>query len=111
MDKRSEPRLAADRQIAITVLGEHPSHQFALVKNASESGLGLLVADEIPAGSALRIELGDDIVLGEVMYCRRMDGGCFVGVQLEQMLRGLHELRDRFREFYDPPVESSRETR
>lgn len=111
MDNRSEPRLAADREIAITILGKPPSRHPALVKNRSGSGLGLLVAVEIPPGTALRIELGDDLVLGEVMYCRPMESGWFVGVQLEQMLRGLAELRNRFAEFYDHFEEPARETR
>jgi hypothetical protein len=101
MDQRSDPRFAVDRSVTITTLGENQVRQAAQIKNASGSGLGLLVEKAIPPGTALRIEWEDAIVLGEAMYCRPMEKGHFVGVQLEQMLRGLGELRQRFRAFRD----------
>jgi hypothetical protein len=99
MDQRCEPRFAADQSVTITALGENQFRQTAKVRNASGSGLGLVVETEISPGTALRIEWEDAFVLGEVMYCRPMENGHFVGVQLEQMLHGLSDLRRRFRAF------------
>ncbi len=111
MEQRCEARLPDDRSLTITLLGERESRHAARVKNASGSGLGLLVATCVAPGTALRIELEDELLLGEVMYCRPMEEGYFIGVQLEQMLRGLREMRERFREFYETPVLAARDTR
>jgi hypothetical protein len=110
MDQRSEPRFAADQSVTITTLGERRFQQTAKVRNASGSGLGLVVETEISPGTAVRIEWEDTLLLGEAMYCRRMASGHFVGVQLEQMLRGLSELRECFREFREEPGERPIET-
>ena len=99
MDKRCEPRFAVDQVITITSLGEHPFRQPGKVRNSSGSGLGLVVETRIAAGTALRIEWEDALVLGEAMYCRPLENGHFVGVQLEQMLCDLSKLRQCFRAF------------
>ena len=111
MEQRCEARLPDDRSLTITILGEREFRHAARVKNASGSGLGLLVGTRVAPGTALRIELEDELLLGEVMYCRPMEGGYFIGVQLEQMLRGLREMRERFREFYQTAAMAARDTR
>jgi hypothetical protein len=93
MDKRCEPRFATDQTIAITTLGDCRVRQTARVKNCSGSGLGLVVPVAISAGILVRIELEDSILLGEAMYSRPLPDGYFVGVQLEQAISGLRELR------------------
>ncbi|MDR3698008.1 MAG: hypothetical protein P4L56_00150 [Candidatus Sulfopaludibacter sp.] len=105
MDKRREPRFAAEQCVTIVTLGERQLRQTAIVRNASGTGLGLFVKTEIGSGTVLRIELEDAIVLGEAMYCRAMESGYFVGVQLEQVLRGLGELHRCFREFREEEKE------
>lgn len=110
MDQRCEPRFVADQSVTITALGENQFRQTAKVRNASGGGLGLVVKMEISPGTALRIEWEDALVLGEVMFCRPLENGYFVGVQLEQMLRGLSELRRRFRAFREETEEDRIET-
>jgi hypothetical protein len=71
----------------------------AVVKNASGRGLGLLTPAAVPAGSAIRIEIDDSIVLGEAIYCRSDREGHFIGVELDQVLVGLTELGRTLAEF------------
>jgi hypothetical protein len=111
MDKRREPRFATDQLVSITALGDQRFGQIAKVRNSSGSGLGLLVETQIAAGTALRIEWEDAILLGEVMYSRRVENGHFVGVQLEQVLCGLRELRRSVRGFTGETEEDPVETR
>ncbi len=111
MDKRREERFAADQDVTIAILGERPSRQKGRIRNTSGSGLGIVVETEIPAGTAVRIELADAILLGEVMYCRPSPTGNFLGIQVEQALRGLEELSRRFRSFEDRPADSRSATR
>ena len=88
----------------MTTLGECRVRQTAQVRNCSDSGLGLLVQIAIPAGTALRIEWGNAILLGEAMYQRPAPGGFFVGVHLEHVLAGLRELKEQARRFQDAEV-------
>jgi hypothetical protein len=53
----------------------------------------------VPSGAALKIHIDDSILLGEVMYCRSIDRGYFVGVQLFEMLSGLREIGRMSNEF------------
>lgn len=99
MDNRSEPRFAVDECVTVTTLGGHSFRQNAWIKNVSATGLGVVVQKEIDPGTVVRIERDDALLLGEAMFCRRVEDGHFVGVQLEQILRGLNELHQRIREF------------
>jgi hypothetical protein len=93
MNQRLEARISADRSVAVTLLGDIDTPLKARVKDISGSGIGLELEQAVTAGTALKIELDDALVLGEVVYCRR-DGVSFtVGVRLEQELTGLAELR------------------
>jgi hypothetical protein len=99
MDKRREPRFRADQPVAVTVLGDCPSTQSAIVRNASIRGLAIEVANCISPGSALKIEFDDLAVLGEAVYCRDGTGRHLVGVELDQVLCGLTELGKKLQEF------------
>jgi hypothetical protein len=99
MDQRREPRLAAEQPVLVTVLGKHEMMQPAKVRDASDRGLGLEMAIPVPTGAALKIEFEDSILLGEAVFCRDEEGSYFVGVELEQALRGLCALDRTLREF------------
>ncbi|WP_321474711.1 hypothetical protein [uncultured Paludibaculum sp.] len=42
--------------------------------DVSCSGLGMVVREEIPVGSWIRVEFGEVAVFGEVRYCRQQAG-------------------------------------
>jgi hypothetical protein len=92
MEQRREPRFEADELVNLTILGDCESPVRARVRNVSGRGLGLEVATAIRPGAALKIEVGDAMILAEAVFCRRDDSGYFVGVALEQVLSGLAEL-------------------
>ena len=92
MDKRREPRFQTDQPVVVTVLTEPQTRVDARVTNASGRGLGLVTAAPVPPGAAIRIEIDDNIVLGEAIYCRCEREGHFIGVELDQVLVGLTEL-------------------
>src|SRR5690348_4724171 len=92
MEQRREPRFQADQPVVVTVLRDPQIRMEAWVKNASGRGLGLVMAQAVPPGAAIRIEIDDSIVLGEAIYCRRERDGHFIGIELDQVLVGLTEL-------------------
>jgi hypothetical protein len=92
MDHRREPRFHADQPVRVTLLTDPPTRLDARVRNASGRGLGLMTPAQVAPGSAIRIEIDDDVVLGEAIYCRAEGEGYFIGVELDQVLVGLSQL-------------------
>jgi hypothetical protein len=62
------------------------------VKSASSRGLGIEVAQPLSTGTPIKIALEDDLLMGEVIYCRKEDKTFYIGIELEQVLSGLAEL-------------------
>lgn len=76
-DARSEPRFSVrEEPAALWVLNQHQTRlRAARLLDISHSGLGILLEEEIPTGSWIRVEFGDVAVFGEVRYCRPQAGG------------------------------------
>ena len=102
MDQRSNTRLVLEQTVNVTILGDLEIHRTAKVKSASGRGLGLEMDYPAGIGCALKIELNDTVLLGEVMYCRGENGAYYVGIELLQGLCGLGELSRAFRAFTEP---------
>jgi PilZ domain len=105
MDQRREPRFQSDQPVVVQILTDPPTRMEARVKNASGRGLGLVTPAPIPAGSAVRLEMEDTVVLGEAIYCRDDQGLHYVGVELDQVLVGLTELGKRLAALMQPGTE------
>jgi len=73
MNQRREPRFPTDRTVAVTVFGTPDTHLQGRIRNAAGRGLGLELATALATGTALKIELEDSILLGEVIYCRKQE--------------------------------------
>ena len=103
MNQRREPRFQIDQFLWITVFGEPDVRLPARIKNISPRGIGLELEGPVTAGSALKFELDDSLLLGEVIYCRDDGDSFYLGVQLEHMLCGLGDLAQAIEAFADPP--------
>ena len=86
MDSRKEPRLETEQEVTVTLLGTPEIALAGRVVNLSGKGLCLATGRELPPGGALKVELADCLLLGEVVYSRAVEGGYLVGVALEQAL-------------------------
>jgi PilZ domain len=104
MDQRREPRFTTNQPVSLTVLGPREIRISGTVRNVSGRGLGLELPVEISPGAALKIELQDEIVLAEAVFCRKDGAGYFAGIALEQVLSGLAELGRVLRDFQDSPL-------
>ena len=96
MNQRHETRVPANRSVEITLFGEPDISLPARIKNLSGRGIGLELDGPVAAGTALKVELEDSLLLGEVIYCRRDEDSYYVGVELEHALCGLAELSRKF---------------
>jgi hypothetical protein len=54
--------------------------------------LSLASDQAVSPGAALKIELADTLILGEVVYCRPRDPGFYTGIALEQALYHTRDL-------------------
>jgi hypothetical protein len=101
MNQRRKPRFEADQSVWITLFGEPDSRIPARIKNVSERGIGLELQGPLAIGAALKFEVDDSLILGEVIYCRENEGSFYVGVELEQALCGLGALAKALGAFSD----------
>lgn len=111
MKERREPRFEIDQSIWITVFGEPDIQLPARIVNVSGRGIGLAMDGPVAAGSALKLEWEDTLLLGEVIYCRQDRESFYLGIELEQSLAGLAELGRSLRSFQDELSDVPRERR
>jgi hypothetical protein len=101
MNQRREERIEAHQSVRITILGEPEVQLAGRIKNVSVRGVGLELQCRIAAGAAIKIELKDALLLGEVIFCREDADSFFAGVELEHALFGLAELQAALGGFSD----------
>lgn len=62
------------------------------VIDSSQHGMALQLPSPVPPGSAIKVECGDALVLGEVSYCNPDHGSYRAGLVVKHRLAGLAEL-------------------
>jgi hypothetical protein len=109
MNERREERIEANQSVRITILGEPEVQLAGRIKNVSVRGVGLELRRRIAAGAAIKIELKDALLLGEVIFCREDAESYYAGVELEHALFGLTELQralDGFSDSFSGPEQA-----
>lgn len=93
MERRKEPRLNLKQDVAITVLGGMVAPTMnACVLDISGNGMRLRVPTKLPAGTAIKIDAKNALVLAEVARCMP-DGKAFtIGVTLLHSLSVFKDL-------------------
>jgi hypothetical protein len=99
MNQRREPRFEANQPVWITLFGEPDIRLPARIKNVSVRGIGLELQGPVAIGTALKFEVDDSLILGEVIYCREDDASFYVGVELEEALCGIGDLAQALKAF------------
>ena len=92
MERRSEPRFEAQKTVILTLLEENGAALPALAVELSGSGMRLMLSRPVLIGAAVKVELDDSMILGEVCYCEPHSSGFLVGLKLNQVLSNLSEL-------------------
>src|SRR5215471_1249370 len=99
MHARRDARVEVDQAAWITIYGETDRRVRGRVRNTSGRGIGLEVGEPVGTGSALKIEVGDVMMLGEVIYCRTESEQYYLGVELDQAVHSLVALCSSVRGF------------
>ena len=68
------------------------SRQHGEIKNISERGTQIWLDQPLHYASLVRIDYNDNLLLGEVVYCKREQAGWVVGIHAEHALFGLTAL-------------------
>jgi len=84
--------------VTITTMGAGRHAITGRVVNASGTGLGLAVGEPVEPGTAVRIDLGEALLLGEVVYCRPGERAWTIGLELDQVLNAVGDLANLARE-------------
>ena len=92
MEQRRDLRYESGQPVEVTLLGEPETRIQGRIRNVSGRGVGIEVGQPVRIGTALRIDIPDTMLLGEVMYCRQDPAGYYLGVELEHALHGLMAL-------------------
>jgi len=102
LDQQPDQRQAQRRQISQPAM-VHPlgisSRQVIQceIRNVSKGGTQLHLGQRLGIGTLLRIEYDNNLLLGEVVYCRQEQAGWVAGIRIEHSLSGLTVLADAIR--------------
>jgi len=94
VERRRETRPQTDQPIEVTILVEPPVQCRGRVVDISGRGLRLELPLQIALGAAVRVDLCDSLLLGEVCHCGPAGDSFSVGIMLEESLTGLTELEN-----------------
>ena len=93
MERRKQPRFDVVHLVQVTVLDEPPVKLEGHVVNLSGAGFQLLTDGKIRIGAAVRVDLADAMLLGEVCYCRENGSGRYaIGLESQQILSHTSEM-------------------
>ena len=92
-ERRSDTRVKAEQELTVRNLA-NDTVQVCILHDLSGSGLRATVTEEIPAGTSVRIEGPDVLLLGEVVRCTAENENFTLGVKLQHTLNGLKALQD-----------------
>jgi hypothetical protein len=93
-DQRQAERHQVSQSAIVSVVGTTGQVIQGEIRNVSKSGTQLQIDRRLGAGSLLRIEYDDNLLLGEVMYCQQEETSWVAGIRIEHTLTGLTALAD-----------------
>ena len=96
MERRRETRFTVNQQAQLTLLNALKETLLAHLVEASGKGMRFRTRCAIPAGTAVKVELGDALLLAEVIFSRPVpeagEESFVIGVKIDQVLAPLSEL-------------------
>jgi hypothetical protein len=97
VDDRRDFRFETNQPVSLTILGRYSrdadTHVSACMVTISGRGISLTTESSVPVNSAVRLDVNDNILLGEVCHSRQTGPSAFIcGVRLEQALTAVGDL-------------------
>ena len=99
-ERRLETRFEFVEPVKVTVLGDAEQSCWGQTLNVSASGMSFTVPMFLQAGSLVKLEVHDGMVLGEVRHCRTLGESrdeYVVGLSIEHILFGWRQFYEKAR--------------
>lgn len=111
MERRIASRFRTDQAVTVTDLENNDQPIQGTLVNLSDHGFGLVLEAPLPINAAVRVDIHDAVLLGEVCYCQPLPGGSgyAIGIRAEHVLTDCNELAALMRslEGESPETESA----
>lgn len=85
-ERRSEPRYPTQEPAEIELQPGPAEPIYGTILDVSRSGLRLAVHKRIDRGEQVKVKLHQNVIFGEVRYCRSVSGGFHVGVLIQDLV-------------------------
>jgi hypothetical protein len=99
VEQRQTERQELSQFAIVSVVGTPARVLQAEIRNLSQGGTQIRLGEPLPPFTLVRIEYADNLLLGEVIYCRQEQCGWLVGLRVEHGLFGLTALADTMQAF------------
>jgi hypothetical protein len=96
-DRRAAPRFEMNQPAHLTLLNDPPESMPVIIVDGHFKGMKINLPIQVPLNQAIKIEVGEFLILGEVCYCGPNTSGTplpySAGIIVSQFLSGVGDLR------------------
>lgn len=96
-DRRATPRFEMNQPALLTLLNDPPESMPVVIADGHFKGMRIDLPKQVSVSQAIKIEVGEFLILGEVCYCGPANPGTSLpfsaGVIVSQFLSGVGDLR------------------
>ncbi len=86
-ERRAEIRYPAQDPAELEILSGPTEPLFGTILDVSRSGLRVALSKRIDRGEQVQIKLHNNVIFGEVRYCRAVSGAFHVGIRIQDLVR------------------------
>jgi len=90
--RRREIRFEADQPVTVSNLEHRGVPLQGRLENFSANGIRLILYRKLDPGTMVKVEWGNTMLLGEIIYCNAEGSEFTVGLELEDALYGTDSL-------------------
>jgi hypothetical protein len=92
--RRREPRFELDQPVTVSNLEHMGASLTGRLANFSAYGVRLIMDKKLSPGTMVKVEWGNTMLLGEIIYCNAEGAEFAVGLELEDALYETDSLAD-----------------
>lgn len=87
LERRSEARYPAHEAAELEVLFGSIEPIYGTILDVSRSGLRIALPQRIARGEQVKVKLNQNVIFGEVRYCRAVSGAFQAGIRIQDLVR------------------------
>ena len=103
MDRRNSSRHITHRPVELVLLGGQDTRLAVTLHDLSEGGARIRAAHQLAPGTAVRLDVDDNMFLGEVAYSVAEGNGYMSGLRFQQCLGRMSDIRRLVSALVGPP--------